>query len=406
MPDNDPDPAEGSPARTVRCDGAPDEVSALVDALAEALDGGPAVLPWAAADGPAPVVRAAAPAGAALVVSTSGSTGEAKRVVLTAAALRASATATHTRLGGPGRWLLPLPAHHVAGVQVIVRGLLAGHRPAVLDNRAGFRPERFASAVGALLAESGGGRHYTSLVPTQLHRVLAEPASGGLDALRRFDAVLVGGAATPPRLLARAREAGVAVVTTYGMSETAGGCVYDGVPLDGVTVRLAEPDGRIRLGGPTLALGYLDAPGPTAEAFRDGWFATSDLGAWSPDGRLRVLGRADDVITTGGKKVHPAAVERVLAAQPGVRAACVVGLDDPEWGQRVAAAVVLDVPPGPDRSNPAPGGTDERVLREAVRAALGTPATPRTIRTLPELPLRGVGKPDRAEVARLLRAAD
>ncbi len=152
--------------------------------------------------------------------------------------------------------------------------------------------------------------------------------------------MLVGGAALDAGLRARALAAGVRVVTTYGMSETAGGCVYDGVPLDGVQVRL-DADGGIRLGGPTLASGYLGRPDLTARAFTDGWFRTGDHGRFR-DGRLEVLGRLDDMIITGGEKVAPAAVERVLLAQPGVRAACVVGLPDPEWGQVVAAAVVVD----------------------------------------------------------------
>jgi O-succinylbenzoic acid--CoA ligase len=394
--------------RVVRCDGSPGSVAELVDALAGALDGGPAVFPThgssaAPASGPG--------AGAALVIETSGSTGGPKRVVLSAAALRASAGATHRRLGGPGRWLLALPAQHVAGAQVLVRALLAGHPPAVLDARAGFRAERFAATADALLAATPGERHYTSLVPTQLHRVLDDPADDSADgpaavaALRRFDAVLVGGAATPPALLERARGAGVAVVTTYGMSETAGGCMYDGVPLDGVRVRLDGPDGRICLAGPMLAEGYLGEP--DHPAFDRGWFRTSDLGAWAgePDGtaRLQVLGRADDVIITGGRKVHPAAVERVLTGQPGVRAACVVGLADPEWGQLVAAAVVPDDPAareGPAGPDVAPATRAE--WDRAVHDELGAASVPRLVRTLAELPLRGVGKPDRAAVARLL----
>lgn len=376
--------------RTVVVDGSRESVGRLVEALEAALDGGPAVLPVTGPPGApdasggtdtAPIREPDAPA--ALLVETSGSTGAPRRVVLPAAALRASATATHDHLGGPGRWLLALPAHHVAGAQVIVRALLAGRPPVVLDTRSGFRPDGFAEAA----SELGPGRRYTSLVPTQLHRVLAAPGAA-LDALRGFDAVLVGGAATPPALLTAARSAGVNAVTTYGMSETSGGCVYDGTPLPGVAVRL-DAGGCIELAGPTLASGYLGEPAATARAFVGGWFRTSDLGRLD-GGVLTVLGRADDVITTGGESVHPAAVERVLTAQLGVRAACVVGVPDPEWGQVVVAAVVVD------------GVSDREVWAAAVRAELGSPAVPRRLRVLDALPLRGVGKPDRAEVARLL----
>ena len=361
----------------VRCDGSPAAVAELVVALRGALDGGPPVLPAAR-----PVAVAGDPApGTAVVIATSGSTGEPKLVELSAAALRASARATAARVGGSGRWLLALPAEHVAGVQVIVRALTAGAPPAVLDLRAGFRPDAFAAAAAGL---DGG---CTSLVPTQLRRLLDDTA--GSRALRRFGAVLVGGAALEPGLRERAERAGVRVVATYGMSETAGGCVYDGLPLDGVRVDL--DGGRILLGGPTLATGYLGRPELTAAAFAGGRFRTGDLGRWSA-GRLEVLGRADDVIVTGGEKVAPAAVERVLAAQPGVRAACVAGVPDPQWGSVVGAAVVVD--PG--------GSADLGTLRAAVRAELGRAAVPRRIRVVQALPSRGVGKPDRAAVARLL----
>ena len=357
----------------------------LVAGLAEALDGGPAVLPVEPGQ-PVPPLGEPEP-GTAVVIMTSGSSGEPKLVQLSASALRASATATATRLGGPGRWLLALPATHVAGVQVIVRSLLGGHDPVHQDLRDGFRPAGFAAATAEL---AGARRRYTSLVPTQLVRLL-DAGGAALEALRSYHAVLVGGAALDAGLHARALAAGVRVVTTYGMSETAGGCVYDGVPLDGVQVRL-DADGGIRLGGPTLASGYLGRPEETARAFTDGWFRTGDHGRFR-DGRLEVLGRLDDMIITGGEKVAPAAVERILLTQPGVRAACVVGLPDPEWGQVVAAAVVVD---------PAADAPDLDRLPDAVRAELGRAAAPRRLRTLPEIPLLGIGKPDRAAVAELL----
>ena len=378
--------------RTVRCDGSPGQLAALTEALAEALDGGPAVLPVESREPSAGELPDPGP-GAALVIETSGSTGQPKRVVLSAAALRASAEATHQRLGGPGRWLLALPAHHIAGAQVIVRGLLAGHPPTPLDCRSGFRPDQFAQVAAGMLAATEGQRRYTSLVPTQLHRILTGGPENraALEALRGFDAVLIGGAAIPATLRAEALAAGVAVICTYGMSETAGGCIYDGVPLQGARVRLDLVDGRISLTGPMLTSGYLGDPDSTAQVLREGWFHTSDMGRLEPDGRLHVLGRIDDVIITGGQKVHPAAVERVLTAQPGIRAACVVGLADPEWGQLVAAAVVRD-----------PTGLSPDSLDGAVRAELGAASVPKLVRELPELPLRGIGKPDRAAVAKLL----
>ena len=376
-----------NPLRVVPVDGSPETAAELVAALRDALAGGPAVLP--VPPGEAPV--AGRPGfGAAVVIATSGSTGAAKHVVLSAEALQASARATTDRLGGPARWLLALPGHHVAGVQVVVRALLAGAPPVVQDLREGFRPDGFAAAT----RELGADRRCTSLVPTQLARII-DAGGAALDALRGYSAVLVGGAALAPQLHERAVAAGVQVVTTYGMSETAGGCVYDGHPLDGVRVEL-EPDGRIRLGGPTLADGYLGDPDLTAAVFVDGWFRTGDLGRWR-EGRLDVLGRADDVIVTGGEKVAPASVERVLIAQDGVATACVVGVPDAEWGQVVAAAVV---PEGAGTFSP---GFAER-LQAAVRAELGRAAVPRVLRAVPRIPLHGIGKPDRVATARLLAA--
>lgn len=393
-------------------------VLGVLDRLRRALDGaGPALLPLPA-DDPAAAGRLSAalqvgsalppaedPPGnpTALVIATSGSTGEAKGVLLGAAALRASAESTHARLGGPGRWLLALPAWHIAGMQVLVRSLLGGRPPVVLDLAAGFRPDAYAAAAADVLADSGP--RYTSLVPTQLGRLLAE-GGAGLAALRGFDAVLLGGAALPQPLRERAEAAGVRLVTTYGMSETAGGCVYDRRPLTGVRISLgpetgAESDsarvasrpgdeladfGTIRLAGPMLATGYRQRPAETAAAFRNGWFETGDLGRLDVDGRLDVLGRADELINTGGVKVAPVLVERALTGVPGVLEACVLGMPDPEWGEAVVAAVVPVDPADPPQL---------AELHAAVRAAVGARAVPKTIRFLPRLPLRGPGKVDR-----------
>ncbi|WP_433788344.1 o-succinylbenzoate--CoA ligase [Actinomycetospora sp. CA-101289] len=363
----------------VPTDGSPDAAARLGALAHAALAGdGPAVLPTGPGD-PAPPAELTAPVNdtVAAVVTTTGSTGAPKAVLLPAASLRASADATSARLGPPGRWLLALPAHHVAGLQVLLRSARAGAPAAAMDLRDGFRPEAFAAAV------AGAGAAYTSLVPTQLVRLL-DAGGAPLEALRSFTAVLLGGAAADPVLLVRARTAGVPVVTTYGMSETCGGCVYEGRPLDGVTVTL-EDDGRIRLGGATLAAGYRGAVSDADRAaFTPDGFRTNDLGAWRPDGRLEVLGRADDVIVTGGEKVAPATVERALLVQDGVREACAVGLPDAEWGARVVAAVVGD-------------GLDAETLRAAVAPGLGR-AAPRAVAVLDALPLRGIGKPDRAAV--------
>jgi O-succinylbenzoic acid--CoA ligase len=380
-------------------------------ALERALDGvGPALLPVPGDDDQtARATRVAIGAGqplepheddpddpTALIITTSGSTGAPKGVLLSASALRASANATHERLGGCGHWLLAMPAHHIAGIQVLIRTLLAGTTPHAVDTSSGFRTERFVAAANDTLAAAG--RRYTALVPTQLGRLLND-AGEGLTALREFDAVLLGGAATPPSLLRQAREAGVNVVTTYGMSETSGGCVYDGSPLNGVEVRVVpqtrDPStGEVQLSGPVLARGY--RPGrDTAVGFADGWFRTGDLGQWH-EGTLRIIGRADDIIVTGGVKVAPAVVERILTDLVDVREACVLGVEDREWGQAVVAAVVPADPASPPSAD---------ALRGAVRERGSAAQVPKRIVVLPELPLRGPGKPDR-EALRIRLAAE
>lgn len=372
----------------VEVDGTLDAVRTLMRALSDALDGGDTVLPLAATTPDAEPLPDA-PSSAAVVIRTSGSTGTPKGVLLSARALTASAAATHARLGGPGHWLLATPVHYIGGLQVLVRSLLAGTEPSVLDLSSGFQPEAFAQVSKALPDE---GPRYTALVPTQLARLLD---AGYADAAASFDAIIIGGAALPAELRERAEDNGVRVISAYGMSETAGGCVYDGVPLDGVRVATDAPAaaGHVRLTGPILADGYLNDDAATSAAFRDGWFHTNDLGRVSPDGRLEILGRADDVINTGGVKVAAHAVAHALRSHRGVRDACVVGIADQDWGEAVVAAVVPDDPERP----PAPDD-----LTAHVRAALGAPSAPKRVRFVAELPLRGPGKPDNDAVRRLL----
>ncbi|MGD8200294.1 AMP-binding protein [Ornithinimicrobium sp. W1679] len=353
------------------------------------------------------ILDPAAPAdGPAVVVATSGSSGRPKRVRLGAPALRASGEATAAVLGGQGRWVLALPTHHVAGLQVLARSVLAGTVPVAL---AQGRPFTCAAFVRAVDEAAGRGRRssaqgrvplYASLVPTQLHRVLGE--GPGAAAAARLEAVLLGGAAAEPDLLARAQAAGVRVVRTYGMSETAGGCVYDGRPLPGVLVRTGPPDDRVRIAGPVLADGYLDDPDLTAASFvvEDGrrWFVTGDRGRLR-EGRLQILGRLDDLIVTGGHKVEPRDVEAALRTVPQVEDALVVGVPDPEWGQVVAALLVL--------TGPAAGGagTDLGRVREALTSTLPRHALPRRLLVGDAIPLLPSGKPDRLRVARLLQEA-
>ncbi len=317
---------------------------------------------------------------APLVVQTSGSTGRPKRVVLPRRAVLASVRAAERRLGAAGPWLLSLPASYVAGVQVICRSLVAGHAPVLLEEHPSFH-----EATRALVsAGPAGASRFVSLVPTQLHRMLEEPAE--LEALGAFHTVLLGGGPLDPALRARAAGTGVRVVATYGSAETAGGCVYDGHPLDGVALALA-PDGRIRIGGPTLFTGYEGDPELSAGALVDGWFLTSDAGRLDEDGRLQVLGRIDDVVVSGGVNVPTPAVAARLREHPDVRMAEVLGVPDEEWGHRVVAFVVGDLALAQ--------------ARDWVGLVHPRSWAPRALVPLDELPLLANGKPDRLRLREL-----
>ncbi|MEV4951952.1 AMP-binding protein [Paenarthrobacter nitroguajacolicus] len=323
---------------------------------------------------------------AAVLVRTSGSTGTPKATVLTIDALAASSVSTAVALRGEGQWLLALPLQYVAGVQVLVRSLYAGTRPWVMDQSNGFTPEAFTAAAEELTDKI----RFTSLVPTQLQRLLDSPAPETLAVLRRFNAILLGGAPASADLLTAAHAEGLKVVTTYGSAETCGGCVYDGEPLDGVEVRIGEGEleGRILLGGDTVAAGYLDAARASKAAFfeEDGvrWYITGDLGKLSDDGKLTVLGRADDVIITGGVKASAAYIQGKLEELDGVTAAFVTGVPSREWGQAVAAYVAV--------TDPSPVGLKGFTARR--EEVLGVLA-PKTVFADTELPMLPNGKPDR-----------
>lgn len=337
-----------------------------------------------------------------LSVATSGSTGAPRSVLLSSRAIRASSFATVNRLGGPGSWLLALPPDRIGGALVALRaGLTEQHLTTMAPGT--FTPEGFATAAANVPA----GPRYVSLVPTQVVRLMTTPL--GRDALALFDSVLVGGAAFGDG------ERPDNVIETYGMTETAGGCVYDGDPLHGVDVAIGDDD-RILISGTTLADGYGDGD-QSAWVELDGvrWLRTGDLGRWNA-GLLEVLGRADDVIITGAHKVHPVVVERAIMALGGtvtggrkasvgdasacapadtadgaVAGVAVVGVDDVEWGKRVVVVVETHGDVDPDAAQ----------LRDALRDTLPYYALPRAIVGTPTMPRTVGGKVDRGAAAAL-----
>ncbi|ROP64161.1 AMP-binding protein [Curtobacterium sp. PhB115] len=362
---------------------------AVLRGLEAALAGGPALLP--VAEG-APALPTPPPADVrqrvALVVETSGSTGTGKRVALSSEALLAGAAAADAALGGPGGWVLALPTHYIAGLNVLTRSIAAGTTPVVVAP-GHFEAAAFADAADRLVTGPGAPRRYTSLVPVQLARVLDDARATA--ALGRFDAVLVGGQATPEALRDRAVAAGVRIVTTYGASETSGGCVYDGVPFG--SVRAEVVDGELFLAGPMLAEGYLGDDERTARTFveRDGlrWYRTGDA-ATVVDGVVRVIGRLDDVVISGGEKVQLGAVERLVRELPGHAGAVVTRRASGEWGE--VPVVVTEHP------------LDLETARAHVGSALGRAARPADVLVVDRLPMLASGKPDRQAIRALAEA--
>ncbi len=361
---------------------------ACLAALRDALDGeGPAVLFRGGGVNPVHTAPLTVEKRIALVVETSGSTGTPKRVALSADAVLASAAASNGALGEPGQWLLALPVHYIAGINALARSLAASIPPVPVA------PGRMdAATVLAAIARMTEKVRYTALVPAQLGRLLDEAdASPELrDALAGFARILVGGQSTPAALIDRARAHGWRVTRTYGSSETCGGVVYDGVPIGQAQVRIV--DGRVELGGPTIAEYYLGDPERTARAFVEHdehrWYRTDDAGELV-DGVLRITGRLDDVIVTGGLKVSLGEVERVVREQPGLADAVVVPGTHAEWGE--VPVVVTTARP------------DLATLRRAVGAALSPEARPDRVITTDALPTLPSGKPDRLAIARLAR---
>ena len=413
-------------------------------------------LPNSARDDQDPRGQAEGPESIALVVGTSGSTGTPKQTALSVRALRASARATerffadYPSIGSakqrrvvseePAQWLLALPAHYVAGAQVLARSVLAGTTPVVaasVTDGVSFTPEVFLNAAERLSC----ARRFVSLVPTQVHKLLeaaeANPALGSeiYDALGQFTGILLGGAPTSASLLAAARELGLNVVTTYGSAETAGGCVYSGVALPGVRLRVVPEDaglldslagdasagstlniGRVWLGGEHLASGYMGDSARTASHFfvdADGcrWYRTDDYGSLTPTApgapedegapMLNIVGRSDDVIITGGVKVSARAVAAVLESHPAVREAAVVGIPDARWGSAVAAAITLRGASGAQSAPDTSQATCD-MLREFCTDKLGAAGTPKYLRILADFPTASTGKPDRQAIYSML----
>lgn len=412
-------------------------VADLYPQLEQALRGETSLLPLPAKDpNRATLLHDAMQAGEpidttiAFVLSTSGSTGIPKGAQLSAAALAASASATEKVLGGPGQWLLALPPDHVAGLQVLLRSLAAGYEPVLMDVTQPFTPSAFIDAIHRMT----GPRRYCSLVPTQVRRLIqgleAEGSEGGtssaggtggyspatiIEAVRSLDGILVGGAPLSPALRKKCADVGWTIITTYGSSETAGGMVYDGTPLPGTSVKIQPlgtgDEGRVLLGGLTLATGYRNADdlfGSSAQAepsgeregktnpFVDGWFVTDDIGTIR-NGKLEILGRYDQAINTGGLKVLPEVVESA-ARRAGYADCAVLGIPSAEWGESVCLVIERA------REN-TPYFLDREETRQ-IRKQLDLPsyALPTSIAVVKQIPLRGPGKTDRHALREILSA--
>jgi o-succinylbenzoate---CoA ligase len=332
----------------------------------------------------------------AVVCATSGSSGTPRAVLLSRDALLASATAFGQRFGTDARWVVSLPVHHIAGIMVLVRSWMHGSPFEVDPSVGGARPfdaPTFAAttAMAQRASSVDGLPMMVSLVPTQIARLL-EAGSVGIEALCAYDVVLSGAAATPQPMLETLRAHGVNVVVSYGMSETCGGCVFDGRPLEGVGIALGSQDdsepGRIRISGPMLASGYRLRPDLDALTFIDGRLETQDVGRLDSAGLLHVLGRLDDVVIVGGVNVALSAVESVIRHHPDVAHVAVIDVQDDLWGSLPIACVVTKSARTDKQSL-----TDE--LKAEVSSRIGRAATPRLVVFVDQLPMLDSGKVDR-----------
>ena len=301
----------------------------------------------------------------ALVVSTSGSTGAPKAVAISSAALIASTNASHKYLGAtPGdSWSLLLPTTHIAGLNVLIRATALGSR--VIDNR---NNDNYIDA------------DFVSIVPTQLYKALTSDAKL-LEHLTAAEAVLVGGAALSEKIKKEAASKHVKIITTYGMTEMSGGCVYNQKPLDGVEVKISN-QGLIQLSGPMIASGYLHDDGKISDEFKSGWFESSDLGEFN-NGVLKILGRSDEVIISGGEKISLVEVEEMITTiLPGVEVITFAMADD-KWGDKLCLA------------------STSVINQDELRIKMGNLATPKELFVFESIPKTSIGKPDRRLAAQI-----
>lgn len=311
-----------------------------------------------------------------IVVKTTGSSGIAKEVGISSAALLASAKASLKFLGAEygHTWSLLLPLTHIAGISVLIRSLELGTEPIDLRNYEGEYPHA----------------DFTAIVPTQLFRAL-----NGDDRLLRHlqsaKAVLIGGAALSPELHMQAESAHINVITSYGSSETTGGCVYNGVPLAGVQVKIT-PEQKIAITGPVLATTYLGAQTLWETHLQDGWFITNDTGRFENE-KLVVEGRTDDVIISGGENISLSAVESSLHAHFPHKTFAAFAIKNSQWGDALHVAVA------------GAGFPSENEMNEYLYEQFGAVGKPKGYLYLPELPLIGIGKVDRKKLQELFMEA-
>jgi O-succinylbenzoic acid--CoA ligase len=342
----------------------------------------------------------------AIVCATSGSTGAPRGVLLTQDALIKSAAAFGNRFGTDNRWVISMPAHRIAGIMILARSWLHGNPFEIDPSVGGARPfEAAAFAATTMrakrLSNADGRALMVSLVPTQIARLL-DAGKVGLETLQTYDLILSGAAATPQPLLKRLRDEGVNVAVSYGMSETCGGCVFDGQPIDGVSISIGTQDdvepGRISISGPVIASGYRLRPDLDSLSFIDHRLVTQDVGKLDSHGLLHVLGRLDDVVIVGGVNVALSAIESIIRHHPMISDVAIIDIADELWGSLPVAYVVT-------RSHDQNTYELEQEIRQVVSNQIGRAATPRRIRFVNQLPMLDSGKIDRISL-RLQAATD